>query len=201
MSPLGTFKAGVRQKPWSSKDIPGFSGKLMPEFDKRRSIKDMFNNSGRKAAESTKHSSGSIDASTDLQKASANLPECDTRQPSHSSHSHKSTASPSKSLFATKREASDSIAPTSSKKHKQGSHVPGSLPESKGQQSLKGFFVPKSKSANRDVSSSVAGSSKTAGEGSDGHDAAKTVVLNFEQGDEKSMREETQASECTPACM
>lgn len=42
MNVSGTFNNGVRMKEYSMKDIPAFSGKLIPEFDKRRSIKDMF---------------------------------------------------------------------------------------------------------------------------------------------------------------
>jgi len=42
MSVSGTFKDGNRVKEYSMKDIPAFSGKLIAEFDKRRSIKDMF---------------------------------------------------------------------------------------------------------------------------------------------------------------
>ncbi|KAI6247698.1 DNA-(apurinic or apyrimidinic site) endonuclease 2 [Erysiphe necator] len=36
------FKNGVRQRHWCPKDLLPLSGKLIPEFDRRRSIKDMF---------------------------------------------------------------------------------------------------------------------------------------------------------------
>jgi AP endonuclease-2 len=43
MNPPGMFKAGVRQRDFDpTKDLLPFSGKLLPEFNKRRSIKDMF---------------------------------------------------------------------------------------------------------------------------------------------------------------
>lgn len=42
MNPPGVFKNGQRFREITIKDHPPFSGKLMPEFDKRRSIKDMF---------------------------------------------------------------------------------------------------------------------------------------------------------------
>lgn len=38
----GMFKGGVRQREWSVKDLLPMSAKLIPEFDRRRSIKDMF---------------------------------------------------------------------------------------------------------------------------------------------------------------
>lgn len=38
----GMFKDGVRQREWSTKDLLPTSASLIPEFDGRRSIKDMF---------------------------------------------------------------------------------------------------------------------------------------------------------------
>ena len=38
----GMFKGGVRQREWSTKDLLPMSAKLIPEFDRRRSIRDMF---------------------------------------------------------------------------------------------------------------------------------------------------------------
>jgi AP endonuclease-2 len=42
MNPIGTFKNGQRLREFHSKDHLALSAKLLPEFDKRRSIKDMF---------------------------------------------------------------------------------------------------------------------------------------------------------------
>jgi AP endonuclease-2 len=38
----GMFKGGVRQREWSMRDLLPLSAKLIPEFDRRRSIRDMF---------------------------------------------------------------------------------------------------------------------------------------------------------------
>jgi AP endonuclease 2 len=38
----GMFKGGLRQREWSTKDLLPLSAKLIPEFDRRRSIRDMF---------------------------------------------------------------------------------------------------------------------------------------------------------------
>lgn len=38
----GMFKGGQRQREWSPKDLLPMSAKLIPEFDRRRSIRDMF---------------------------------------------------------------------------------------------------------------------------------------------------------------
>ncbi|KAM7208975.1 Endonuclease/exonuclease/phosphatase [Naviculisporaceae sp. PSN 640] len=42
MNPEGMFKDGVRQREWSTKDLLPLSAKLIPEFNNRRSIRDMF---------------------------------------------------------------------------------------------------------------------------------------------------------------
>ncbi|KAF1982885.1 apyrimidinic endonuclease [Aulographum hederae CBS 113979] len=42
MNTPGIFKDGRRLREWGPKDRVPFSGRLLPEFDKRRSIKDMF---------------------------------------------------------------------------------------------------------------------------------------------------------------
>jgi len=38
----GMFKDGLKQRSWTAKDLLPMSAKLIPEFDRRRSIKDMF---------------------------------------------------------------------------------------------------------------------------------------------------------------
>ena len=40
----GMFKGGLRQRDWSVKDLCAMSAKLIPEFNRRRSIRDMFTN-------------------------------------------------------------------------------------------------------------------------------------------------------------
>ncbi|EXJ81905.1 AP endonuclease 2 [Capronia coronata CBS 617.96] len=42
LNPPGMFENGVRQRQWSTKCLLPLSGKLIPEFDKRQSIRDMF---------------------------------------------------------------------------------------------------------------------------------------------------------------
>ncbi|KAG7291553.1 hypothetical protein NEMBOFW57_001572 [Staphylotrichum longicolle] len=42
MNPPGMFKDGQRQREWSPKDLLPTSAKLIPEFDRRQSIRDMF---------------------------------------------------------------------------------------------------------------------------------------------------------------
>ncbi|GKT95188.1 AP endonuclease 2 [Colletotrichum tofieldiae] len=42
MNPDGMFRAGKRLREWSAKDLLPLSAKLIPEFDRRRNIRDMF---------------------------------------------------------------------------------------------------------------------------------------------------------------
>lgn len=42
LNPPGTFKNGERKRDWSVKSLLPLSGRLIPEFDRRQNIKDMF---------------------------------------------------------------------------------------------------------------------------------------------------------------
>ena len=42
MNPAGMFKDGKRLREYSMKNLLPLSGKLIPEFDRRRNIRDMF---------------------------------------------------------------------------------------------------------------------------------------------------------------
>ncbi|KAI9740102.1 MAG: Class II abasic (AP) endonuclease [Claussenomyces sp. TS43310] len=42
MNPTGVFQDGIRRREWSPKDLLPMSAKLIPEFDRRRSIREMF---------------------------------------------------------------------------------------------------------------------------------------------------------------
>lgn len=42
VNPAGMFENGERKMEWSTKNLLPMSGKLIPEFDRRRNIKDMF---------------------------------------------------------------------------------------------------------------------------------------------------------------
>lgn len=42
MNAVGMFKDGFRQRDWTAKDLLPTSAKLLPEFDRRRNIRDMF---------------------------------------------------------------------------------------------------------------------------------------------------------------
>ncbi|KAF2220331.1 Endonuclease/exonuclease/phosphatase [Elsinoe ampelina] len=148
MNPSGYFKAGTRLKDWSIKNVPVFSGKLLPEFDKRRSIKDMFKRPvnpppttsttngiadkpapfDRKTPEATNIHGGSNNNSASQDPATQTSP-----APIQSSSSP-----------GVKRKASETPAPKGVKRQKSnGQSTQVKLTANKGQQSLKGFFAAK----------------------------------------------------------
>lgn len=59
---LDTFKNGKRQRGWCAKDLLPMSAKLIPEFDRRRNIKDMFT---RKPSIATGNGSSAVKAPVD----------------------------------------------------------------------------------------------------------------------------------------
>lgn len=162
MNPPGIFKDGKRLREYSTKDLPAFSGKLLPEFDKRRSIKDMFT---RKPSPATSKSnielptlpSTVVDSvgdtpemdtastsNTDAASASQNLAPSSTARSTSSS-----TGSPEK-----KRRSNDS-QPTKPAKRTKASSSSSNTTTLKGQQSLKGFFKPKASTSTSSNTASV----------------------------------------------
>lgn len=70
MNPPGMFHDGKRVQNWDSKDILPLSAKLIPEFDRRRNIRDMFT---KTAAGSLALSTNSIAGATDNTIISSDL--------------------------------------------------------------------------------------------------------------------------------
>lgn len=154
MSPSGYFVDGKRLKEYSTRDVPVFSGKLLPEFDKRRSIRDMFTKKPS-LSQSTTLDVSTAEGDTDITPTPApTIPKEITPPPpppppsadspfSVASQTSVATsvASPA-SKPAAKRSASDAPAGKGSKRAK-GNASSATTASAKGQQSLKGFFKPK----------------------------------------------------------
>lgn len=173
MNPPGIFKDGKRLREYSTKDLPAFSGKLLPEFDKRRSIKDMFT---RKPSPATSKSNIELPMlpSTAVDSAS-DTPEMDTAStsntdaasaiqnlaPSSTARStSSSTGSPEK-----KRRSNDS-QPTKSAKRTKASSSSSNTTTLKSQQSLKGFFKPKASTSTSSNIASLSALEESASNGS-----------------------------------
>lgn len=134
MNPPGMFEAGARLRNLSpSQDLLPLSGRLLPEFDKRRSIKDMFS----RVKAPVKPPSAALQTSSPLKTQSATHSKgtTDLDMPRTIKESGTSTKLPLKS--PEKRRASGAPLPKYAKKSKTSSST------SKGQQSLRGFFAPK----------------------------------------------------------
>ncbi|KAK0253679.1 hypothetical protein B0A54_14285 [Friedmanniomyces endolithicus] len=134
MSPPGVFQNGARIKDWKLLDVPAFSGKRLPEFDKRRSIKSMFAAPSLRQPSSSALQSSIKPLSPVKQEAVAERAIAGHDSPrlsSTASESNGTSASP-----ALKRKASVSAKPKPSKRQK--SDTPALA--AKGQQSMKGFL-------------------------------------------------------------
>jgi AP endonuclease-2 len=165
MMSAGLFKDGIRQREWTAKDLLPMSAKLIPEFDRRRSIRDMFTKKPSLPAESSvvtsngelsqqqqpfsRHEQCGVDSqetggtngsSTQYETSKYHEPQQLAEQPGIDMPAF-ITKSP------VKRPA-ESIASLPQKKSKiNGKVAKGQVP--KGQSSLKGFFKPKSSTPSR----------------------------------------------------
>ncbi|KAI0855595.1 DNA lyase [Xylaria cubensis] len=141
MNPSGMFKDGKRLREWSTKDLLPLSAKLIPEFDRRQNIKDMF---FKKPVTPKPIPALSQDASTkeveESEKPIASRPTdiIDSTPPS----SAVSVPSPVKrSSSSLKR--TPSVSTSSNNPQKKAKAGPNREPSSRGQSSLMGFFKPK----------------------------------------------------------
>ena len=184
MNPPGTFKDGKRLREFSTKDMQALSGKLIPEFDRRRNIRDMFQrkpsvpiaqseesallgetNSFEVAPSEVESTvSGNEDASmmlsfestqSQMSQASGNITksEKDTTpvltQSNWTQQQSPGLDEPVKLERATtntttKRSSNDTSSGRSFKRSKSGSTTSPASAAGKSQQSLKGFFKPRS---------------------------------------------------------
>ena len=152
MNRSGVFKDGARLRDTSAKDSPSTSAKLLPEFDKRQSIKDMFtkkppvkppSSPAVETASLTQHPSHSSEAPR-VSQENENLGSVNVGTISpQSSQDMAAVAARSHSVKTSdmKRPASDNDGPRPLKRTKSNATPSGTaLVAGKGQQSLKGFF-------------------------------------------------------------
>ncbi|TRX94022.1 hypothetical protein FHL15_005100 [Xylaria flabelliformis] len=141
MNPSGIFKDGKRLREWSTKDLLPLSAKLIPEFDRRQSIKDMF---FKKPVTPKPIPALSQDASTkeaeESEKpiASRSTGIMDSTPPSSAA----SVPSPIKSSSSSLKRT-PSLSTSSNNPQKKAKAGPSREPSLKGQSSLMGFFKPK----------------------------------------------------------
>ncbi len=160
------FLNGKRLKEYSTKIIPALSGKLIPEFDRRRNIRDMF---ARKPAASSQSLTATTIADAGDSECQVSMKEetietaaddaDNAARPSDSEPVPAVSTSPKAMLTGrpssitktagTKR-ASDTATNRSLKRSKSGPTSTAPVVAVKGQQSLKGFFKARPPPLNSD---------------------------------------------------
>ena len=150
MNPPGMFSNGERLREYSTANDPlPLSGKLIPEFFGRRNIRDMFaRKPSIQQSQSTNVTSkdarvldakGSVNGSSAIETAST---KADSAQALYATAPVASSSDPS--VAGTKRAMGEVPTNKSLKRAKSGSSATAPAAIGKGQQSLKGFFKPKS---------------------------------------------------------
>lgn len=137
MNPPTMFVNGQRMRDHSARDLPPFSAKLMPEFDKRRSIKDMFK---RHISNGSQALLSQPDAGVNgAQRASATAqsPKKDPVQRWSSKDQYQAPAS-------VKRKVSGSTITGPAIKKSKAPSTASSSSLQKGQRTLQGFFQKES---------------------------------------------------------
>ena len=167
LNPQGMFIDSKRACEWSMKALPALSGRLLPEFDRRRNIRDMFT---RKPTLSKSVSSQPIDETNAQTSAGKETTSLISTGPKNESLTNGTTfASPTKPMnsinqspptIRPKRSATEEDVRKTTKRMKpEGKATAPANAGTKGQQSLKGFFKPKtptlSQAATSDVSSFI----------------------------------------------
>ncbi|RYP82532.1 hypothetical protein DL769_001638 [Monosporascus sp. CRB-8-3] len=148
MNPEGMFRDGNRLRDWTTKDLLPMSAKLIPEFDRRQSIKDMF---VKKPAMVPKPSPTlAKEPSPRKEQQSSETTPTPTQESSESPlpqpESLASAPSPGKpSNTGLKR--TPSIPASTSRPQKKAKGTLSREPSGKGQSSLMGFFKPKTTSS------------------------------------------------------
>jgi AP endonuclease 2 len=156
VNPPGMFEDGQRKQLWTSKNLLPTSGRLLPEFDKRRNIEDMFSGHPSSSSSSQRH----IDDPDRIAKVAYGLPtESFIRDFAYgglapmrrgmlegreallqSDASLQSTASPMQSM-GMKRWQNDGARIPAAKRTKSATESTGANVSARGQQSLARFFT------------------------------------------------------------
>lgn len=152
MNPEGMYKEGKRLRDWDTKDLLPQSAKLLNEFDRRRSIKDMFT---KKPAQSTVKQTPNLPTSAESVGDTDELPSTQTStippSPSPAATPVRPTASSTADSESPSKTASPAALPkrsapsASSRPQKKAKTATGKDTGKSGpaQSSLMGFFKPK----------------------------------------------------------
>lgn len=178
MNPEGMFKEGVRQREWAPKDLLPLSAKLIPEFNNRRSIRDMFS---RASSSSAIKSTPTPTPTSNEAQNSANSGEAFFTTPTAEDQPHDNSipASQSSNPVATTASNAQSVKPIPPKRQAEAATAPN-RPQKKtkasfsketsvtsgsgtGQRTLMGFFKPKNPPQSPKASEASEGANESAG--------------------------------------
>lgn len=149
MNPPGMFKDGQRCREWSSKDLLSLSARLIPEFDRRQSIRDMFTKKATPASlsQQTSETTSALLTKRDVTPTQRDGDDAQTRASSvGSSQTTDATSGPAKTMGLPKRpvETSDVAKSRPQKKSRSSTNAENSKNKTTpGQTTLQGFFKPK----------------------------------------------------------
>ncbi|KIV83114.1 exodeoxyribonuclease III, variant [Exophiala sideris] len=149
VNPPGMYEDGVRKQPWSTKCLLPMSGKLIQEFDKRQSIRDMFTRKpSLPKSKSTMSETGENGLFPPPPLPSAVTVEAMTATQKNEdmklSKTVSTTSSNSNAVNGKRPHKSDSLPPVKKTKTAPAASPNGS---GKGQRTLKGFFAAKAPAA------------------------------------------------------
>jgi AP endonuclease 2 len=142
VNPPGMFENGKRQREYSTKDILPMSGRLIPEFDRRQNIKDMFSRKPSSSSKGTRTPNilgTSENSDTNRSESASSEIIKPFQSPSRHSTQSKSNFPANGSSKRIRKETASAPPPKRSKS--AGKSDLGT--SGKGQQSLMGFFKPK----------------------------------------------------------
>ncbi|MCJ1396771.1 Class II abasic (AP) endonuclease, partial [Xylographa bjoerkii] len=168
MNPPGMFHHGQRMQEYSVKHMLSLSGKLIPEFDRRQSIRDMFRRKPSLPLEPSLETRNRSETDSALEISSDAIPDLDATIPSPEANGVDYNAivgalsSPGRlaanyeaPLASNKRQLLEKQSNRPLKRIKSVSIAPPASIQTKGQRSLKGFFKPKPAEAASSVNASI----------------------------------------------
>lgn len=140
MNPPGMFRDGERLEEWSTKNLLPMSGKLIPEFDRRRNIRDMFSRKPSLPVGKTVDSAEKSQIASLLRSPSmvTNAPNLEPLSQSTSTSTQSTSASLPKQMPQKRSHEAAPQTPPAKKTKSGAKYTNGN-----GQQSLKGFFAAK----------------------------------------------------------
>jgi AP endonuclease-2 len=219
LNPADMFKDGVRLREYDpAKDILPLSGKLLTEFTKRRSIRDMFSKKPALSETTSTPMPTMVETSTATEVDVAEPIPAAATEPDKELEPGAATATSSAAIgipilsqtplkSAEKRRASASASPIKPvKRGKSNASAAPSKASKGGQQSLKGFFQPKTKAADPSPTKDTAPASpaangvgdslsqSTASMPSPSPSAAGPITSEFFDSDPRASQEASKAS-------